>query len=411
MRLLIVSHYFPPEVGAPQTRLFELARRMVRRGHRVTVLAPLPSYPTGVVPPGYRGRLLLFERMEGVRVVRTWAYATPNRGFVRRILNHLSFTLAALVAAPLTGPADVVFVESPPLFHGFAGAVIARLKGAAFVFNVSDLWPASAVEMGMLRQLWLIRAAEWLERWTYARAAMVTVVTRGIVDRLRATGLPAEKVQLLTNGVDADVFRPVPERDALRRELGVDGAFVALYAGTHGLAHGLETVLEAADRLRARSDVRFVFAGEGAEKERLVARAGELGLPNVTLLPNQPKARMPALLSAADCCVIPLRDLPLFRGALPSKMFEAMATARPIVLAVAGEAAELLVESGAGVCVPPERPDEMARAIAALADDPARARALGETGRAWVQQHFSRERIAERFERLLEEARARPRRA
>jgi glycosyltransferase involved in cell wall biosynthesis len=259
--------------------------------------------------------------------------------------------------------------------------------------------------MGVVSSPVLIKATELLQEVIYNRASLITTVTRGIADILRAK-YGAAKVHLLTNGVDAEFFRPTDAGHAIRRELGVDDAFVVLYAGTHGLTQNLDVVLDAADRLRGRADIRFVFAGEGADKRRLRERATGLDLPNVTFLPNQPKDRMPAVLAAGDACVVPLRDLPLFKAALPSKMFEAMAMARPIVLSVNGEAAELLALSGAGIAVPAEDPDALATEIAGLADDRARARALGETGRAWVTAHFSRDRLAARFEALLYHARA-----
>lgn len=401
LRVLIVTQYFPPEVGAPQTRLFELARRLVPRGHDVTVLAPWPHYPTGVVPAGVRRVPVAAEVMEGVRVVRTAVYATPNTGFAKRLADHLSFTAMASIVGPMLGQTDVLFVESPPIFHGLAGL----LRRNAFVFNVADLWLESAIEMGILKSRALIKLTELFQRTIYRRAQTITVVTDGIAKTLREQGVPAERVRMLPNGVDAGFFRPLPEDGArLRAELGLGDGFLALYAGTLGLAHGLDVMLGAAEQLRSRPDVSFVLAGEGADKARLVALAQERGLANVRFLPNQPKERMPALLSAVDACVVPLRDLPIFRGARPSKMFEAMATARPVVLSVAGEAADLLAEAGGGVAVPPGRPSELAAAVAALADDRARGRELGEAGRAWVSEHLSRDAIAERFEAILYEA-------
>jgi glycosyltransferase involved in cell wall biosynthesis len=409
LRVLIVSQYFPPEVGAPQTRLFELARRLVERGHRVRVLAPWPSYPTGVVPARYRGRPVVVERMAGVEVVRTAVFATPNRGFVKRILGHLSFTAAAILASPVAGRADVIVVESPPIFHGLAGIVIGWLKGAPFVFNVADLWLESAVEMGVVRSPLLVWPTALFQRWVYRRAALVTTVTRGIAEILRAQ-LGRAKVRLMTNGVDASFFRPDAGDASARRAVGGEDGFAVLYAGTHGLTQGLDVVLDAAARLRGRDGLRFVFAGEGADKARLVARAAELGLENVAFLPNQPKERMPALIASADACVVSLRDLPLFKAALPSKIFEAMAAARPIVLSVNGEAAELVEVSGGGVTVPAEDAEALAVAIAELAADPPRARRIGDAGRAWVEAHFARDRLARRFEALLYEAARRGRR-
>jgi colanic acid biosynthesis glycosyl transferase WcaI len=410
IRLLIVTHYYPPEVAVPATRLHELARRLVARGHRVTVVAPWPHHPTGVVPPTYPRRPVVVETLDGVRVLRTWVFARPNEGFVR-LLDQLSFAVAAALVGPVAGRADAVLTISPPIFLGLTGALLARLNRAPLLLYIGDLWLESAVEMGLLRNRLLVYLTHLFVRATYSWSARLLVVTRGIAARLRGQGIPAGKIELLTNGVDTDWLRPVPGARALRREMGVDDAFVVLYAGTHGLAHGLDVAVDAAARLRHRPEIRFLFVGEGADKERLSRRAAELALENVRFMPGQPRDRMPALLSAGDACLVPLRNLPFARGAIPTKMLEAMATERPVVLAVGGEAADILTEAGAGIVVPPEDPDALAAAVEALAGDPARARALGAAGRRWVAGHFGRDQLATRLEALLAEAaaeRARP---
>jgi len=210
LRIAFLTHYFPPEVGAPQTRMFELAKQLQERGDEVTVVTAFPNYPTGVVHEGYRGHLAMEERMDGVRVLRRWVFATPNAGFLKRIVNHFSFVFSSLTALPDLGPVDVVFVQSPPLPIGIAALAFARVKRAPFVFNVSDIWPQSAIELGALRNPLAIRAAEALERHVYRRAARVTVPTHGIYDTLAARGMPASKLCLLTNGVDVDAYRPEP---------------------------------------------------------------------------------------------------------------------------------------------------------------------------------------------------------
>jgi len=396
----MLTHYFPPEVGAPQARLFELASRAARAGHTVTVVTGFPNYPTGIVPPSYRGRFRMVEEMDGIRVIRTWVYATPNRGVVRRILNHLSFAFSSLAATRLLGEVDVFFVESPPLFTGLAALAYRLLKRAPYVFNVSDIWPQSAVELGALRSAFAVRLAEMLEMHLYRRAARVSVVTPGMVERLASRGVPRDKLVLLTNGVDTTAFRPAAPNMELARSLGLDGRKVFLYAGTHGMAQGLGTILDAAKQTR-NSDVLYVLAGEGAEKDALVKRAESEGIANVRFLPNQPRQVMPDLLNLAYATIIPLRRLDLFKSALPSKMFESMATAKPIVASLWGEAADLINAAGCGIVVPPEDPAALQEAVEKLATDPALARDLGEKGRAYVQEHFDRDRIASRFIDLL----------
>jgi glycosyltransferase involved in cell wall biosynthesis len=400
LRVVVLTHYFPPEVGAPQTRLFELASRAAAAGHQVTVVTGFPNYPEGKIFDGYRRRFRMTEHMDAVRVLRTWVYATPNRGFLRRILNHLSFAFSSLFVLGRCGPADVIFVESPPLFIGLAALIYTRVKRSPFVFNVSDIWPQSAVELGALRNRFAIRLAEMLEMHLYRRAARVSVVTQGMVKKLESRGVPAEKLVLLTNGVDTTYYRPMPPDPELARRLGLDGKQVFLYAGTHGMAQGLEVILEAARRT-GKEDVMYVLAGEGADKESLMHVTRDKNLANVRFIPNQPKATMPALLNLAYATVIPLRRLDLFKSALPSKLFESMASAKPIVAALWGEAAELVRDANCGVVVEPEDPEALRLAVESLAGDPDTARALGENGRRYATEHYDRNVIASRFMELL----------
>src|SRR5437588_4819103 len=280
--ILFITPYYPPEKAAPAIRISETATRLVQRGYEVTVLTTVPNYPTGIVPPQYRGHLIQQESLEGVRVVRVWSYTSPNRGFLRRILAQLSFgCLAPVLGGKAVGRPDVIIVESPPLFDAIAARLLAWYKRCPFIFTVSDLWPESAIQLGMLRHHMLIRLAEWLEWSTYQRARLVWAVTEGIRQSLLQRGLPAERVFLLTNGVDTATFRPMPKEQA-RTELGWDERFTVIYAGTHGLAQGLTTVLEAAERLRECPAIRIVLAGDGAEKEDLVIQAQERDLKNVT---------------------------------------------------------------------------------------------------------------------------------
>jgi glycosyltransferase involved in cell wall biosynthesis len=298
------------------------------------------------------------------------------------------------------GKVDVFFIESPPLLIGLAALAYRRLKRAPYIFNVSDIWPQSAVELGALRNRFAVRLAEMLELHLYRKAARVSVVTPGVIERLATRGVPREKLFLLTNGVDTSVFKPATPNLELARSLGLDERKVFLYAGTHGMAQGLGTLLDAAKHTED-SEVLYVLAGEGAEKDALMRRAQSEGIANVKFLPNQPKRVMPDLLNLAYATIIPLRRLDLFKAALPSKMFESMATAKPIVASLWGEAAELIESAGCGVVVAPEDPAALRDAVERLAADPSLARELGEKGRQYVQAHFDRELIAARFLELL----------
>jgi glycosyltransferase involved in cell wall biosynthesis len=308
--------------------------------------------------------------------------------------------LTSVTAARDLGPLDVLLVESPPLLIGLGAFALAWLKRAPYVLNVSDIWPQSAIELGMLRNRAAVALAEALERRMYSSAAYVTVPTPGMVETLVARGFSRDRIRLVTNGVDTDVFRPGPRDTALAERLGLDGQKVFLYAGTHGISQGLDVILGAA-RLTTEPDVRFVLAGEGAEKPALMARAREDGIANVTFLPNQPKEVMPALLNLAYATIIPLRPLELFRSAMPSKMFESMAAGRPIVASLDGEAADLVRRSGCGTVTGPSDPAGLALAVKTLAADSEAAERMGSAGRAYVVEHFDRDAIARKLRRLL----------
>jgi glycosyltransferase involved in cell wall biosynthesis len=406
LRIVFLSQYFPPEIGAPQARMYELAKRLREAGDEVTVVTAFPNYPTGVFQDGYRRGFAMEEDMDGVRVLRRRHFATPNSGFARRILNWLSFVGTSLTALPTLGPVDVIFVQSPPLTIGLAVLALSRAKRAPFVFNVSDIWPESAVQLGMLRNRFAIWLAERLEQHLYERAARVTVPTPGMLERLVARGIPREKLFLLTNGVDTDVFQPAAPDPALAQQLGLDAHKVFLYAGTHGLSQGLDVILDAARRTRDPG-ILYVLAGEGADKDALVARARSEKIGNVRFLPNQPKASMPSLLNVAYAAIIPLRPLDVFRNALPSKMFESMAVGQPIVGSFWGEAATLVESAGCGIVTPPGDAVALELAVEELATDPERARAMGSRGREYVIEHYNRAKIAVRLRGLLLEV-ARP---
>jgi len=400
--ILFVTSYYPPERGAAPTQCRETAVRLAQRGHQVTVLTTLPNYPTGVIPPEYRDKSRWTEVMDGVTVIRVWSFVSANKGFFKRILAMLSFgCLAGVTGAGRVGRPDVIVVISPPLFNAIAGRVLAWRKHCPFIFNVHDLWPESAVQMGVLHNAALIRLSEWLEWSTYRRAKEVWAVTEGICETLIRKGLPAKKTALIPNGVDASRFHPIP-RDEARAQLGWDDRFTVMYAGTLGLAHGLTTMLDAAERLREQTDLRFLLVGEGAMRAELMADAARRGLDNVTFLPSFPHDKMPLVLAGADVCVVSLRRLAVFKGARPSKMFECMASARPVLLAVDGEAREIAErEAGAALYAEPENTDAMVAGILELKRRPDWAREMGERGRAYVLAHLDRERIISDIEARL----------
>lgn len=402
MRILFLTQYCPPEVGAPQNRIFEFAKQLKTFGHEITILTAMPNYPKGEIFDGYKGKIVHREKLDGIDIVRTWIYATKRNGFIPRIINYMSFTISSvLLGLPLIGKQDVVITESPPLFLGYSGYLISRIKRAKYVFNVSDLWPESAIKLGVLNNKLLIKLSTWLEEFSYRKSHLITGQTMGIVDNIANRGFGKEKVHLITNGVDTELFKPENRSENLRKEWGIDGKFAVCYAGIHGIAQGLEIIINAAKELKEYKDIIFVFIGEGPEKEKLAGMKDQYGLDNVLFFSMQPKKNMPRIIASMDATIIPLKKLDLFKGALPSKMFEALSSELPIVLAVQGEAENLIKKSDGGICVEPENYLEVKEAVLKLYNDRELRHRLGANGRIYVQNNFSRQNITRKFEALL----------
>jgi glycosyltransferase involved in cell wall biosynthesis len=402
MRVVFLTQYFPPEVGAAQNRLSSLAQYLRQAGHSVTVLTALPNYPGGEIFKGYQGNLIIEERIEGIKVIRTWIYASKKKDFLHRLVNYSSFALSSLLFGIWkAGRPDVVVVESPPLFLGISGFVISLLKRARLVLNISDLWPASAVALGMVQNKVLLALSERLEQFLYRMADLITGQTQGIVERIRSR-CPGRAVDLIPNGADVSVLLlDVDKRRHSKEGFGLDGRFVVGYAGLFGLANGLEVIIQAAQILSGYGDVLFALFGDGPRKEELVRLASHVRLSNVRFYPTLPRFRMPEVLASFDVALVPLKRRELFKGALPSKMFEAMAAAIPLVLAIEGEAQVLVEQGQAGICVEPENPQAIADAVLKLYHDPSYRKSLGENGRRYVTEHYDRRQIAKEFERLL----------
>ena len=402
MRCLMLTQYYPPETGAAPNRLSDWAQRLAAWGHEVTVVTAVPNYPRGEVFSGYRDRFLYEEQVRNVRVLRTRIYVSTKAGFVGRLLSYFSFVLTSLyVGLVRVQRQDVILVESPPLFLGLSGLLLKTWLRARMVFNVSDLWPESAVAMGVLRSPILIWPSIKIEELFYRHADLVTGQTEHIVaDISGRLGVPTA---LITNGVDLDVFSDaaVAARDVPRQMFGFADKFVVGYAGLFGMAQCLDTVLEAAELLLHLPDVLFVFFGDGPEKQHLIAEAQRRGLHNVRFYPAESKETMPAVMASFDATIVPLKRLELFKGALPCKLFESMAAGSAVIVSIAGEAQQLVEDAEGGICVPPEDAKAIAAAVRKLRSDPALRDRLARNARSYVLRHYNRKDIASKLHCLL----------
>jgi glycosyltransferase involved in cell wall biosynthesis len=394
MKILFLTDNFPPETNAPASRTHEHAKRWVAAGNEVTVVTTAPNFPGGRIFAGYRNRLWQRERIDGIDVVRLWTYITANEGFVRRSLDYVSFMFAALVAAPFLRRPDVIVATSPQFFTACAGFALSVLKRRPWVFELRDMWPDSIVAVGAMRESTVIHLLRRLEYFLYRKAGRIVSVTHSFKRVLTGNGIAPESIAVIPNGADLEIYRPGDRPRALEARWGLEEKFVAAYVGTLGMAHGLETLLEAAELLRERGDVRILTAGTGAESQPLQAEAARRGLSNVIFAGAVSKEEVRDYWRLCDAALVLLRDQPLFRHVLPSKMFEAMSTGRAVILGVRGESREMLQRACSGIAIEPEDPAALARAIAELADNPERCRRLGAAGRKFVEENHDRDRLA-----------------
>ncbi len=403
MKILFLADNFPPEKNAQASRVYERACYWVRWGHDVTVITCAPNFPEGKVYPGYTNSWCRVEEMSGIRVVRVKTFIARNAGTVLRILDYLSYMVTAFVAGLFQPRPDVLAVTSPQFFAAVGGCALTWVRRLPFVMEVSDLWPDSIAAVGAMKPGFALRMIEKLELLMYSRAKRVIVLTNSFKDNLTSRGVPDSKVEVVINGVDLARYAPQPRNLALAKEWGIaPDEFVIAYVGTHGMAHALGNVLDTAQRTNGR--IRWLLVGTGAERERLVDEAGRRGLRNLTMIPAQPKERMPDVWSLCDVALVHLRDTPLFKTVIPSKIFEAMGMGLPILFACpAGEASRIIGDCNAGICVPPEDPAALANAAALLAGNPELTRKYAANSRA-AASRYSREKQARDFLASLERA-------
>jgi glycosyltransferase involved in cell wall biosynthesis len=404
MHILFISDNFPPEVNAPASRTFEHCREWVKAGHEVTVLTGAPNFPAGEVYEGYSNHFYQTEMMEGIRVVRVWTYISANAGVVRRILDYVSFMFSAIVAAPFISKVDLIVATSPQFFSPCAAHVISLYKRVPFIFELRDFWPESIEAVGAMRESPALRLLERLELFLYRKAARIVVVSPAFKTRLVERGIDDQKIDVVTNGVDLTNFTPRKRDESLAASLNLSGCFVAGYIGTHGLAHGLDTLLDAAELLQTMpeaNDVRILFLGDGARKAELVSSASNRGLRNVVFQDSVPKAEVPHYWSLLDVSIIHLRKTELFGLVIPSKLFECMGMGIPVLHGVAGESAGIVETERVGLVFEPENAQQLVEGLLRLRAD----RGLYETYRAnclAAARKYDRKTLALTMQGILE---------
>ena len=390
MHVLLIHQAFTAGSEAGGTRHYELARHLKEKGHQITVITSMVSYLTGGVIASAGRFWVVRENLDGIEVRRTWTYTALHRSFVTRVLSFLSFMISSLAVALLIRKVDVVWGTSPPIFQAVTAFVISRLKRVPLALEVRDLWPDFAVEIGVLRSQPLIWASRYLERFLYRHADRIIVNSPGFISHLIYCGANREKIDIVANGVDAGMFNPYDQGEVIRGELGLEGKFVALYAGAHGLANDLGIMLRAAQYLIPYADIVFVLVGDGKERSNLIRQAEELRLTNVLFVPAQPKNRMPQFMAAADVCIAILKPIPMFTTTYPNKVFDYMAAGRPTVLAIDGVIREVVEAASAGIFVAPGDAWALAEAIRKYFTDPKVRKLHGKRARTYVLAHFDR---------------------
>lgn len=391
MKILFLTENFPPETNASATRVYERACYWAEDGHEVTVITCAPNFPQGRLFPGYKNRWRQVEIMSGIRVVRVKSFMTANEGVVLRTLDFMSFMVCAVTVGLSEKKPDVIAATSPQFFAAVGGWLLGCFRRVPFVFELSDLWPASIIAVGAMKDSLMLRLMEKLELFLYRRSAAIVALTDAFKENLASRGISADKIAVVKNGVDLQRYAPMSRDGGLAAGYGLSDRFVVGYVGTHGMAHALDNVLAAAEQLKDQSNIRFMLAGPGSMREKLISDAQSRGLDNVVFLPPQPKSRMPAVWSLCDVALVHLRNDPVFADVIPSKIFEAMAMGLPLLIAVPpGEATNIVEADGAGMAVAPESPVALAEAVKRLAADRTLRQTLGTASLAAAPRHSRR---------------------
>lgn len=399
MRILILTQYFPPETGAPQNRLFGLARQLKTQGAEVEVLTGFPNYPAYEIQEGYKGKWFMKDQLDDIKVYRSYIFVSKKKSILFRLLNYFSFVISSFFAGIFrTGKYDLIICESPPLFLGFTAVLLKWWKGAKLVFNVSDLWPESAVKLGLVTNNTVIKLSTWLEEWIYKKSDFISGQTQGIVKDINKR-FPQKPIFWLRNGIDIDDMKAQVSQSDWRDQVGYNSNDMVVYfGGLLGYAQGLEVILNAANLLKDYPNIKFAIVGEGPEKEKLLALKEELQVDNVTLFPGVTKAEIVNIINVVDIAIIPLRKIDLFLGAIPSKIFEILYLKKPILLGVMGEADDLFIKEGkAGLAYEPDNEKALAEQVLNFYNNRNLIPEMGENGKAYVSEHFNRRKIAQDF--------------
>ena len=396
MHILIIHQAFAAINEPGGTRHHELARYLVQRGHRVTIIASPVSYITGA------GTHASAEEKEaGITIIRSYVYQAHHKSFVHRVFAFISFMTSSFIVGLRVKDVDLIWGTSPPIFQGITAWALSRLKRISFLFEVRDLWPAFAISVGVLKNGILIRASEWLERFLYREADRVMVNSPGYVEHVRDLG--AKRVELVPNGADSGMFDPANQGESFNESHSLKDKFVALYAGAHGMSNDLDVVLDAAKILQDEEKIQIVLLGDGKEKANLQVRAEEMGLRNVIFISSVPKSEMANALAATDVCIAILKPIEWYKTTYPNKVFDYMAAGRPVVLAIDGVIRDVVEAAGCGIFAEPGDASALADAISQLAANPVQSQEMGLAGRRYIEEHFDRAELAEQLSKILEE--------
>ena len=404
IKILFITQYFPPEIGAPQNRLFELALRLQIKGMQISVLTAMPNYPEMRIKDSYKGKLFRFEEMYGLKVYRSYIFVKKTRSIFPRLLNYFSFVFSSFLTGLFkTKSYDFIFCESPPIFLGITAIILSKIKKAKLIFNVSDLWPESAEKLGLVTNKFLLNITGELEEIIYKSSFLITGQTQGIVENI-SKRFPQKKIFWLKNGVDINSLNSVRIDPEWREKNNFNiNDFLLIYAGILGYAQGLETIIYSAEKLKGHTGIKFIFFGDGPEKSKLVSLKNDLGLNNIYF--NQPvsKKEIRQIIKSIDAAIIPLKKIELFKGAIPSKILEVLALGKPILLGVNGEARDLFIKSAhSGLYFEPENFEALTENILKLYNSRELLNELGKNGNIYIQNNFNSEKIAEDFLNLLQ---------